>query len=628
MQLATRGKTGNGKVVEYREQDSGDEDQTKGALGAPLQSGDDRGEPPMKKLRSGPGTLPLTSPSSTSGALQGSDDDYETPHNKKRKPRKSFTSANKVKGRGRGKARLHALFDKLPTDVIYTSSASVWKEAREEVEPPIPDCPPDQSEPQWAYLLFSRDCSTCERTNIPYVDYYHRLRLCSKCDNPGVVLIVGSRAKKAFPDIPDVKILLDLLPHSNNGSSSTGKYYRVKGIEDIGAEWAAMRQRSEAEIQEFKNRKKRETEDIMTHGAFCETWDRDRTILYNKQLDAKREARQNEILSRLEELGHDPQDVRHLQVTNHSIFNTSAALTKKSWETIRPQLEAVIGYVKTQRLQRERDQIIVQRQALAKSVLKNYEIPTDVPRAFWKPLEEFVFWGPGFYSIIHQPNEVSVTASDFQPALDELPVLLANGARKIQADLLQRMIDGGATGIASSSPELNPDKISLATSIFWCRSNNRGLPVCGIESLASHRCRAPSTSSPKYSCLYYDHPASNLVAALLAVANLDPSTTAEQMDHLDLRFHCPSWANPSGPLAMNWRDVVRTYTLARWFSQVEASNQLRSGPWEVFSPEETAAIKEKEMANIADERFRFRCKTCADAGWIQRRELENHLQAW
>ncbi|KAG8962233.1 hypothetical protein FRC00_009964 [Tulasnella sp. 408] len=132
----------------------------------------------------------------------------------------------------------------------------------------------------------------------------------------------------------------------------------------------------------------------------------------------------------------------------------------------------------------------------------------------------------------------------------------------------------------------------------------------------------------KYDCLYYDHHAGNLVATLLAAANLDPSTTVEQMDGMDLRFYCPGWANQPGRMAMGWRDAVRTYGLVRWFSQIEAANQLRSGPWEVFSAEETALIKEKEMANIEDERFRFRCNTCANAVWIRHRELENHLQGW
>ncbi|KAG8962229.1 hypothetical protein FRC00_009960 [Tulasnella sp. 408] len=129
MGLATRGKRGNGKVIEYEEQDSDDDDLTKEAIGTPLQSEDDRGEPPVKKLRryvQKPDVLQPPSATRPNIDLQtesGSDDDYETSHNKKRKPRKSFSSTSKVKGKGKGRARLHALFDKLPTDIIYMVSA-------------------------------------------------------------------------------------------------------------------------------------------------------------------------------------------------------------------------------------------------------------------------------------------------------------------------------------------------------------------------------------------------------------------------------------------------------------------------------------------------------------------------
>ncbi|KAG8904881.1 hypothetical protein FRC01_008568 [Tulasnella sp. 417] len=65
------------------------------------------------------------------------------------------------------------------------------------------------------------------------------------------------------------------------GSSHAGKYYRMKDIEDIGAEWADIQKGgNEAYIQEFKDRKKRETEYIMTHGTVCKTWDLDRTIFW------------------------------------------------------------------------------------------------------------------------------------------------------------------------------------------------------------------------------------------------------------------------------------------------------------------------------------------------------------
>lgn len=40
----------------------------------------------------------------------------------------------------------------------------------------------------------------------------------------------------------------------------------------------------------------------MTHGTFCKTWDRDRTILKSKQRDEVKEARRNELFARLEAL--------------------------------------------------------------------------------------------------------------------------------------------------------------------------------------------------------------------------------------------------------------------------------------------------------------------------------------
>ncbi|KAG9042930.1 hypothetical protein FS837_010214 [Tulasnella sp. UAMH 9824] len=400
------------------------------------------------------------------------------------------------------------------------------------------------------------------------VDWNHRLRLCSRCGNAGVILIAGSKARKAFPDILDVEMLLDLLPYSNSGSSRVETYYRMKDIEDIGAEWATMRERSEAEIQEFKSRKVSEAEEIMAHGTLCKIWDRDCKILKGKQRNEVKEARRNELFSRLEALGHHPEDVRDPQITNHASFNTSAALTEKRWETIRPALEALVEDIKTQRLQRERLQIIDQRQALAESLLKVYQVPSDIPRAFQKPLEEFLFW-PSFSFVIHQPNEVSVNAFDFQLALDELPDLLAHAAKEIRADLLRRMIDGGATNVDPSSiglgfdkirPESDLDEIQLATSTFFCRSEYNGLPFCGKDDLGTHSCYV--VSGVKHHCLYYDRRASNVVAALLAMANLDPNTTVKQMDEMDMRFYRPGWPKPTAPLALNWRDAVRVYKLS------------------------------------------------------------------
>lgn len=631
--------------MKYEKQDSDDDAQMGDVQITTPKAEVDTEEPPRKKLRT-----ELGSPSPASPLVEAkspedpeSGDDYEILQSKKRKPRKSSSSSSKAKGKGKAKAQLDTLFDKLPTDVVYTifshlhpldllrlartnrmlrshlmskSSASVWREAREEVDPPVPDCPPDQSEPQWAQLLFSRDCSTCTRTNIPNVDWFHRLRLCSRCDRAGVILIIGLRARKAFPHVPDVNMLLDLLPHSNTGTSRTGKYYRIKDIQDVGAEWAIISKKgSDAEIQEFKERRKSETEEIMTHGTFCQAWHQDSSILKRMQNREAKQARRNEIFARLEALGYNPQDVRDWTVAQSRFLHTSTPLTERRWAAIRPSLETSVIRAQERRLQRDRDLVIRQREAIAESVIKPCLATSAVSPAFHPRLRNLLD-SESFQAIISQPNEVAVSADSFQPALDTIPDQLAKTAKAIQSHLLQRMVNGGATNVDPSIIESDFDKIGLATSTFFCKTDYQyhALPVCSKDDLNSHICPRFPASPDKCLCLSYGHEASNVVAALLTAANLDPNTTADEMDEMDLRFHCPGWQ-----LAMNWRDAA---------SNAMRSKLLQSSTWEVFSPEDTAAIKRKEMANNGDVRHRFKCNICVYPGWIRRGELERHLRDW
>lgn len=164
-----------------------------------------------------------------------------------------------------------------------------------------------------------------------------------------------------------------------------------------------------------------------------------------------------------------------------------------------------------------------------------------------------------FQAIISQPNEVAVNALSFQPALDTLPDQFAKAAKAIQSHLLQRMVGGGAANVDPSITDSAFDKIGLATSTFFCQTDYYALPVCSKDDLNSHKCYGFLTSPDRYPCLSYDHRGSSAVVSLLAAANLNPNTTADEMDEMDLRFYCPGWPDQSNPSAMNWRDAVRTY---------------------------------------------------------------------
>ncbi|KAG8905745.1 hypothetical protein FRC00_013049, partial [Tulasnella sp. 408] len=199
--------------------------------------------------------------------------------------------------------------------------------------------------------------------------------------------------------------------------------------------------------------------------------------------------------------------------------------------------------------------------------------------------------------------------------MDALPDLVAAGAREVQSMILQRMIDGGATNVGSPITPSDFGKMELATSTFFCKSRPEYnvLPICGAKDMDSHRCYA-FRDEPRHQCLSHDRRASSAVAALIAAANLDPTTTVDQMDELDLRFHSPDLPGESARLALNWRDAACHARKSTRFNH----------SWQVLSPEDTVTIKEKEKVNMEDVRYRYRCNHCNNSS-LRRRDLESHL---
>ncbi|KIO30661.1 hypothetical protein M407DRAFT_20376 [Tulasnella calospora MUT 4182] len=505
----------------------------------------------------------------------------------------------------------------LRSHLISKVSGSIWKEAREKLDPQVPKCPCDQTEPQWTRLLFTRECSNCDKTNIPNVNWVHRLRLCYDCNRAGIVLILGAKVKKTFPAVEDVPSLLGLLPWSLSGSSWTGKYYRISDIQKIGAEWTSIRKRGNtSEIEEFKMRRVNEVQEIVDTSITFGAWDRNRAYQKRKDHADMKQSRKTEICARLEALGHDPSDVRSWTVTSSSAFSSSAQLTESRWNTIRPQLEIAVNQAKTERLDREYRRAVQSRQGLAENLVREYYTNSNIRPAFRpRSYVRDVISSKQFQDVIHQPTEVSVAREDFQEALDTVPELASNMSQEIQLYLLQLMVAGGAPDIDTSPTGSSFDALLLATATFFCKANSNGLPHCGAGELDEHSC-FPIPQKPKFCCLSYDHRAGSAVAALLAVAGLDPNTTAEQMDEKDLRFSCLGCSNEWSRLAMSWRNAA---------SHAKTVDHNEDNSWELFASDETKVIKENEKANIADVRFRFRCNTCYFPSVHRRKELEDHL---
>ncbi|KAG8896285.1 hypothetical protein FRC01_011904 [Tulasnella sp. 417] len=380
MVVTTRRTAGKGKVVKYEEQDSDDDVQMTDLPPASPKAEIDAQEPPMKKLRTGSDASSPT-PSRQDLQVSEAEDDYEASTSKKRKLRKS-AAVTKGKGKGKAKAQLDTLFDKLPTDVVYmifshlhpndllrlarTSRmlrSHLMAKARGILLPDpvyrylssflsLLPAYGERREKKWI-PRFPIVLQTKGLLGGPARDRISRTLTGSiafvyvQIATVPEYLIFGPRAQKAYPDIPDVNMLLELLPHSNTGSSYRGKYYRIKDIKDIGAEWAALKKKgTDADMEEFKERKKTETQEIMTHGTFCKTWEVDRSILKRQQNRDMRQARREEyvtssclidgenqtlshyrIFTKLEALGYASGDVRNWRVINSRHLNTSTPLT-------------------------------------------------------------------------------------------------------------------------------------------------------------------------------------------------------------------------------------------------------------------------------------------------------------
>ncbi|KAG9029668.1 hypothetical protein FS837_003486 [Tulasnella sp. UAMH 9824] len=563
------------------------------------------------------------------------ENEYELSHGTKPEPREPVAPA--MKGKRKGKARkpdklppdveagrLDTFFDKLPTEVIYNifsflhpldllrvartnrvlrshlmakviaiffdASARIWKAARYTTNPPIPKCPSDQTEPQWARLLFTTECSNCSKNKILSIIWAHRLRLCHNCDRDGVVLILGAKVKWTFPDIEDVPSLLKLLPWSKSASK---KYYKISEIPKIGAEWTRIKKvGTEKEFEEFTKRRVKEVMEIRnTSDCLAKSWakcERDRAHQEQKDKEDLRKSRRNEIFARLEALGHNPSDVRNFPVRGTiSAFGYTVPLTESRWDMMRPTLEMAVNEAKSKHVERERNRVVQSRKNLAETLVGEYYSNSNIRPAFRShSCVRDVVSSKMFEEVIQRPTEVSVIRGDFEEALHTVPELAANASRGIQCHLLKLMIMGGALDIKRSPTGSSFGALLLVTATFFCNVGSNRLPYCGVGELDGHCC-PPAKNKPKFHCLSYNRRASSAVAALLTEAGLDSNTTAEQMDEMDLLFSCSGCSNGSSPLVMNWREAAR---------HAKTVDHSEDSGWELFFFEEF--IEELKRANI------------------------------
>ncbi|KAG8894069.1 hypothetical protein FRC00_009602, partial [Tulasnella sp. 408] len=235
--------------------------------------------------------------------------DDETPQKKKTKTSKSANREGKVTARSlmkdllatlpleliyevSGTLALNMIFEHLhPLDLLHIARASkllrshlmskrsitVWKTAREAVIPPVPDCPKDQSEPQWAMLLFTHDCTSGRKLYL----------------------------------LEQIAKMVEIVE---------GFHVRI----DAGVEGAR------AEFDSFIEKKKVEAAEQVESGKELRKWAMDGTKMRDVTEYQLKQQRKEAMVAKLVVLGHDPRDVRQAADkwrSHPSIFDSTRQLS-------------------------------------------------------------------------------------------------------------------------------------------------------------------------------------------------------------------------------------------------------------------------------------------------------------
>ncbi|KAG8973474.1 hypothetical protein FRC05_008748 [Tulasnella sp. 425] len=575
--------------------------------------------------------------SSRTTANDDTEDDYDDDVKPKRKKTKTASKTTTRKGKVTARSLMKDLFSILPLDLIYeifehlrpldllhlarTSkmlrchlmskrSISVWMTAREAVFPPVPECPNDQSEPQWAMLLFTHDCTMCGTPRIQKVDWNLRLRCCKTCFKNNV--IDGPTALRAYPDIVDLDMVLELLPWTNTGglaygrSSSQTFYFSThivkmaEIVEDFQLRIDAGVKAARAEFDEFKEKKKAEAAGQAESGKELKEWVRDAARRRLVTEDQLRDERKQAMIAKLIELGHDPRDVQKA-ATGWNIFDSTTPLSDSVWKRAKPKAEMLVEEERQLRLDVERQFTRDARRNVAKSTYTTFKGTYDASPDLLLPSESDFMDLPMIKAIIRTDGD-DISPGIFNDAFDELPAFLDKWRRERRVELARILLESQvASGAAKPDPITAEQEgfLYLATS-FFSTCTQWGRHECTAHWMTTmHRHLSDGyhwrRSKSKYADIKCVRPVREAVRRaelLIASVGLDPKTTTQlDMDGVDARFWCTDCSVLKGRypnVARNWRNCIMHLDF-------HATRSSWKG-WEVLTSEDRATVETLETS--------------------------------
>ncbi|KAJ3514172.1 hypothetical protein NLJ89_g2520 [Agrocybe chaxingu] len=458
--------------------------------------------------------------------------------------------------------------------LLNRSSIFIWRRSRENIEG-LPECPKDLSEPQYADLVFGRNCNYCLR-NLPklHVVWDARVKCCKPCVlNKFILRANGWTTTQAYP-----QELAKLLPTVNIVQGRHGREYGLRALHEA---WCIKM----ASLTDEKARQK---------WVQAEIWKHRKIYLVGAPYKAGQQEEKEDqvkkrkaiVLERLhssdwgEELALS-KDCKPLELPA-VIKVCQKELTERILLNLDEHLNEFMKEAQDKRLFQERAKVMKARLPILKQEHTTWTSKFP-PNAIYPPLSEVyrfreiqdIFFAdlPGncpenYFSVLNTSSEHFLQLWD----------------KNVRAQLIQLIKEARLVDY-----DFDPATVlNLATTFFTCGQNNGPLRYPRIamhDATVSGGYAGLSRSDERVlgetiGQVYWNQfrqislakDVFEIVTALIHLSSYDPTViTAQELNEANPVFECTACSNDDGRAAMTWCTVIAHQRLSHSGSRTDTS---------------------------------------------------------
>ncbi|KDR85932.1 hypothetical protein GALMADRAFT_218999 [Galerina marginata CBS 339.88] len=338
--------------------------------------------------------------------------------------------------------------------LMSRSSISIWKRSRSNI-PRLPDCPSDLSEPQYANLVFTKNCDFCLRNlSSIHISWEARVKTCTRCMHENFEAGIFDH-DRGYPLslAPFLPFMTPSKPDSDDLYYSNLDRLWRKGYEDA------------KDKEEWLEIKLGERRDIEVHAGACAVWQKETEIARKAYKLSLVEKNKTIIVERVKKLGWEEEFAKMSEddVMPQDIPKVTKACQKELTDRVLLNLDKLLiehmEDFRRERLHRDRRAMLMERLPILKDVYQTYIL--SLPANALHPTAGELFRSPVVQELI---NTSSFTKAHMETIIPILPHLTLRWQKELEDKLCQLI----STACGAEYP-FDPEKVlHLATTSFSC----------------------------------------------------------------------------------------------------------------------------------------------------------------